>query len=283
MVPDGSVTYFDTDGKPYAPDAVPLNEQGRAQADAAGTVFAQEGIRFDKVIGSGLPRTMETAQRVLTVTGQAIEPEHWPEFIEIRGGRLESIADDAVKDAFTGAFEGVVPEHKQVLGGETIGALMDRIHPAVQHQQNGVPIRIGTQPAHGRMDAVPQRAYRLAAEELLVLGHYAFEGAGERILQRIVGDRFQPTAADFDEFRPMLGFDRLAGYGQHALGRFHGARQAGHDHFVEADAFLREHRAGGSCLRAALLVQRNGVRRIRLAVGVEISNAAVAHQVDAAP
>jgi len=128
----GSVTYFDADGKPYAPDAVPLNEQGRAQADAAGTVFAQEGIRFDKVIVSGLPRTMETAQRVLTVTGQAIEPEHWPEFIEIRGGRLESIADDALKDAFTGAFEGVVPEHKQFLGGETIGALMDRIHPAVR-------------------------------------------------------------------------------------------------------------------------------------------------------
>lgn len=128
----GSVTYFDADGKPYAPDAVPLNEQGRAQADAAGRLFAQEGIRFDKVIVSGLPRTLETAERVLAETGQVIAPEPWPEFIEIRGGRLESIADDALKEAFTGAFEGVVPEHKQFLGGETIGALMDRIHPAVR-------------------------------------------------------------------------------------------------------------------------------------------------------
>jgi len=128
----GSVTYFDAGGRPYPPDTVPLNEQGRAQATAAGRIFAQENIRFDKVIVSGLPRTVETATRVLAETGQQTELEHWPDFIEIRGGKLDSIADDALKEAFTGAFEGVVPEHKQFLGGETIGELMDRIHPAVK-------------------------------------------------------------------------------------------------------------------------------------------------------
>ena len=127
----GNVTYFDDAGKPYLPEAVPLNEQGRAQAEAAGKVFASDGVRFDRVIVSGLPRTVETAQGVLAQTGQEIALEIWPELVEIRGGKLASIADADLQEAFTGAFEGVVPEHRRFLNGESIGELMDRVHPAL--------------------------------------------------------------------------------------------------------------------------------------------------------
>ncbi len=127
----GSVTYFDSAGKPVLPEMVPLNEQGRLQATAAGRVFAEAGVRFDRVIVSGLPRTVETASRVLTETGQQIDIEHWPEFVEIRGGKLANIPDAELKDAFTGAFEGIPPEDKRFLGGETVGDLMDRIHPGI--------------------------------------------------------------------------------------------------------------------------------------------------------
>jgi probable phosphoglycerate mutase len=127
----GSVTYFDADGKPVLPESVPLNEQGREQATAAGRVFAAADIKFDRVIISGLPRTVETATRVLAETGQQIELELWPEMVEIRGGKLAAIPDAELKEAFTGAFEGVAPEHKRFLGGESIGELMDRIHPAI--------------------------------------------------------------------------------------------------------------------------------------------------------
>lgn len=127
----GNVTYFDDAGKPYLPEAVPLNEQGRAQAEAAGRVFANDGVRFDRVIVSGLPRTVETAQGVLAQTGQDIALEIWPELVEIRGGKLASIADADLQEAFTGAFEGVVPEHRRFLNGESIGELMDRVHPAL--------------------------------------------------------------------------------------------------------------------------------------------------------
>jgi len=127
----GSVTYFDSAGKPVLPELVPLNEQGRMQATAAGRVFAEAGVRFDRVIVSGLPRTVETASRVLTETGQQIDIEHWPEFVEIRGGKLAHIPDAELKEAFTGAFEGVPPEDKRFLGGETVGELMDRIHPGI--------------------------------------------------------------------------------------------------------------------------------------------------------
>ncbi len=127
----GSVTYFDESGKPFLPESVALNEQGRSQASAAGRVFADLGLQFDRVIVSGLPRTVETATRVLAETGQEIALEHWPDLEEIRGGRLSAIAYEDLQEAFTGAFHGVVPEDKQFLGGETVGQLMDRVHPAL--------------------------------------------------------------------------------------------------------------------------------------------------------
>jgi broad specificity phosphatase PhoE len=127
----GSVTYFDAAGKPYLPESVPLNEQGREQAAAAGKVFAEENIRFDRVIVSGLPRTVETANCVLAETGQQNALEEWPDLAEIKGGKLASIADADLKEAFTAAFDGVAPEHKRFLGGESIGELMDRVHPCL--------------------------------------------------------------------------------------------------------------------------------------------------------
>lgn len=132
----GSVTYFDDQGKPFLPEQVPLNELGREQATAAGTVFAEEGLQFDRVIVSGLPRTVETATRVLAETGQAIEFERWPDLEELRGGKLSAIPDESLKEAFVGAFDGLVPEDKQFLGGETIGQLMDRVHPAIDRLRN---------------------------------------------------------------------------------------------------------------------------------------------------
>ena len=127
----GSVTYFDDQGKPFLPEQVPLNELGRAQATAAGKVFAEAQLKFDRVIVSGLPRTLETATRVLAETGQQIELEQWPDLVELRGGKLSAIPDESLKEAFVGAFDGVVPEDRQFLGGETVGQLMDRVHPGI--------------------------------------------------------------------------------------------------------------------------------------------------------
>ena len=128
----GSVTYFDDSGKPFLPESVPLNSEGQAQADAAGLAFRAGGVRFDRIIVSGLPRTVETAQRVLAASGQQQALETWPELHEIRGGRLASIPKDALRRAFTGAFEGVVAEDQRFLGGESVGEMMDRVHPAIE-------------------------------------------------------------------------------------------------------------------------------------------------------
>ena len=127
----GSVTYFDAAGNPVLPESVPLNASGREQATAAGRVFAEPGIRFDRVIVSGLPRTVETASLVLAETKQKIELHQIPELVEIRGGKLAAIPDAELREAFIGAFEGVAPEEKRFLAGESIGELMDRVHPAI--------------------------------------------------------------------------------------------------------------------------------------------------------
>jgi probable phosphoglycerate mutase len=127
----GSVTYFDAAGNPVLPESVPLNAAGREQATAAGRVFAESGIRFDRVIVSGLPRTVETASLVLAETKQQIELQQIPELVEIRGGKLAAIPDAELREAFIGAFEGVAPEEKRFLAGESIGELMDRVHPAI--------------------------------------------------------------------------------------------------------------------------------------------------------
>ena len=127
----GSVTYFDAGGKPVLPEQVPLNADGRAQADAAGAAFAAEGVVFDKVVVSGLPRTVETAARVLLAAGLRHAVETWPDLQEIRGGRLADIPPDQLRTAFTGVFSGSVAENTRFLGGESVGELLDRVHPAI--------------------------------------------------------------------------------------------------------------------------------------------------------
>jgi broad specificity phosphatase PhoE len=121
----GAVAYFDDDGRPVHPETVPLTEEGRAQAAAARELL--DGIAFDRVIASGLPRTMATAE--LVAPGREIEA--WPELQELRGDVLSAIPPAELEEAFVHAFRGVVPNEKRFLGGETIGELFDRILPAV--------------------------------------------------------------------------------------------------------------------------------------------------------
>ena len=121
----GAVSYFDDEGRPVPPDAVPLTAEGRAQAEAARALL--DGIVLDRVIASGLPRTMETA--AIVAPGHVVEA--WAELQEIRSDRLASIPPDELEDAFVHAFRGVVPNEKRFLGGETIGELFDRVLPAL--------------------------------------------------------------------------------------------------------------------------------------------------------
>jgi broad specificity phosphatase PhoE len=118
------VAYFE-DGRPLHPDLVPLTDEGREQAHAAARVL--QGIPFDRVVTSGLPRTVETARIVAPTT----EPEAWPDLREIESGRLTDIPEDQIEQAFVAVWRDVVPEDVRFLGGETIGSLLDRVLAAL--------------------------------------------------------------------------------------------------------------------------------------------------------
>ena len=120
----GRVAYFDQ-GRPLPQDDVPLTAAGRDEARAAAA--ALDGIAFDRVITSGLPRTVETAR----IVAPDAEPESWPDLREIEAGRLGDIPEDELERTFVEAWIDVVPEEARFLGGETIGSLLDRVIPAV--------------------------------------------------------------------------------------------------------------------------------------------------------
>lgn len=120
------VSYFGDDGAPARADEVALTPRGRDQARAAAA--ALEDIRFDRVLTSGLPRTVETAR----IVAPDAEIESWPELRELEAGRLADIPEDELEAAFTGAFRGAVPLETRFIGGETIGSLLERVVPAVQ-------------------------------------------------------------------------------------------------------------------------------------------------------
>ena len=128
----GSVDYFRPDGSAVPPDDVPLNATGREQADAAGRLFDAAGVRFDRVMVSGLPRTYETALRVLASSAQTGLPIGIDDRLqEIHPGRLSDIPPDQLQQAFLGAFSsGPDAETHRFLGGESVGELLDRVMPA---------------------------------------------------------------------------------------------------------------------------------------------------------
>lgn len=175
----GDVTYFDDSGRAIDPETVPLNANGREQASAAGRAFAAQQIRFDRVIVSGLPRTVETAQRVLAETGQQIELDIEPALQEIRGGKLSNIPPQDIEAAFLGAFDGIVPESTRFLDGETIGELFDRVLPAVSALREDTSWDSVLLVLHGGVN-------RAILSHALTAGGRTFwsSGAGHRLHQR---------------------------------------------------------------------------------------------------
>jgi broad specificity phosphatase PhoE len=122
----GEVSYFLPDGRPVDPATVPLNEEGVEQATAVAN--ALRGIQFDRVVTSGLPRTLETA----AIVAPEAEAESWPELRELQGGRLSEIPPELLEHEFVNAFRGVIPNDARFLRGESIGEFFDRVLPALE-------------------------------------------------------------------------------------------------------------------------------------------------------
>jgi broad specificity phosphatase PhoE len=157
------VAYFDTEGRPVGAADVGLTGDGEEQARAAAKVFA--GIALDRVITSGLERTLATAR----IVASAREPESWPELRELEPGRLSEIPADDLEDAFLGSFRGVVPEETKFLGGETIGSLLDRVLPALDRLLSDPSWDVALAVLHGGVNRAIL-SYALTGERLFLGG-----------------------------------------------------------------------------------------------------------------
>jgi len=116
-----AVRYFE--GLP--PEEVQLTEEGRRQAESAAE--ALRDVHFDRVLTSGLPRTLATAE----IVAPGLDHEIHPALREIESGEIRGLAPEEVQAMMTTAFRGVVPLEARFLGGETIASLLDRVLPAV--------------------------------------------------------------------------------------------------------------------------------------------------------
>jgi len=114
-----AVRYFD--GLPA--EEVQLTEEGRRQAEAAAE--ALHDVAFDRVLTSGLPRTLTTAE--IVAPGSDLEVHR--DLREIESGDIRALDPAEVQTMMTAAFRGMVPLEARFLGGETIASLLDRVLP----------------------------------------------------------------------------------------------------------------------------------------------------------
>ena len=133
----GDVAYFGTDGKPVAnSDLVVLSEKGRAQADAAGKYLAALGIKkFDRVYSSNLPRTKETAARVLSAANINAEAEVVEQWREMKSASASNIPVGDLPRAFLDITAPKTAADARFVGGESVGELQDRVLPILQKLQ----------------------------------------------------------------------------------------------------------------------------------------------------
>lgn len=128
LVRHGDVSYFDDQGRPVRPGTVSLNAEGRRQAEAGARELA--GVPLDRVVVSDLARSIETAS-ILTA-GLGLRLEIREALREIQPGRLADIPAHTTAQAFLDAFAGGLDRAARFLGGETFGALLDRVLPCFE-------------------------------------------------------------------------------------------------------------------------------------------------------
>jgi len=127
----GDVAYFGDSAQRLAPEEVVLTPAGLHQAKEAGRALAK--VRFDRIITSGLPRTLQTARLVVEGNDQpdGLVAETWPELQELRPGEASEIPEAELEESFLGAFHGMPAPTTAYLRGETVGSLMARVTAAM--------------------------------------------------------------------------------------------------------------------------------------------------------
>ena len=121
----GDVNYFQDDGA-VVPRAglAGLTEKGRQQADVVGQALG--GIKFDQAVFSGMPRTRETAERVLSYHDGVSLKSH-EGLREIEAGDLDQLPPEQVEAEYVYAFEMAIEPGARFVRGEEFSAFYSRV------------------------------------------------------------------------------------------------------------------------------------------------------------
>lgn len=124
----GAVDYFDADGIVVPdPDAVSLNIRGVKQAEAMRELFS--GVHVDRVMCTGLQRTIETAQTVMG--DRDYDLEIVAELAEIKALRGQVNGDIDLLDDIAFSHWRAVDENHRFLGGERYADFYARVSAAM--------------------------------------------------------------------------------------------------------------------------------------------------------
>lgn len=123
----GEVNYFEN-GKPVPTPQARLNEEGIEQAHAAYHILAEHS--FERVIATGLSRTVETARIVLGE--RDVEIEIMPELQEILGGKLGHLSAEDLRQTFLDSLTHEVRADSRFLNGEHFGTFCERVISAFE-------------------------------------------------------------------------------------------------------------------------------------------------------
>lgn len=158
---------------------VPLTEEGRAQAKAAGGALA--GVRFDAAFNSGLPRTAETLRIVLGEQGADLEPVSIPGFAEIRGGQVKVETPEELCARLAFSFDDADREGASFLpGGELFADAEERIVTAYRSLISEHAWRTGILVAHEGVNRI--LLAHLTGGGLGALGHFEQDLCGINVL-----------------------------------------------------------------------------------------------------
>ncbi len=124
----GEVRYFDDAGDTVHPKYVELTGDGHAQASSMGALLAD--VPFDRVLSTGLPRTIQTAEAVLADRPIAIG--EIPELREIRSGSSKGKSPAEVRQQFLGGFDNAHEPGVRFMGGDVFQEVYDRAVGAVE-------------------------------------------------------------------------------------------------------------------------------------------------------
>ncbi|HTO08654.1 MAG TPA: histidine phosphatase family protein [Myxococcota bacterium] len=119
----GEAAYVDADGKlARDPRAVPLTARGRREAAAMGELLG--GTHFDRAVCSGLARTVETAEIVLS--DKRLPLERVTDLEEVRGGGAGGGAPITARDVAYSIWQAERPDGR-FLNGESFIDLQKRV------------------------------------------------------------------------------------------------------------------------------------------------------------